>query len=270
MLASMRRALAEGRVPSPLTVDDTYAAYFYLNSFCQAMYASRPWSTPPPLESRRNRFFPGAGLLVRENAAYYAVVSTQLAGVWQAYAGARRLTGDSGYIAVTSAGQRLSSQRRGAGTTCVVHGADAPVCTLEIETRFVTVDTSLPLVKHMVAFKLFTRWLLRIPWLALLFSRLLKKRKILAAGTGDIHLRRLFRFDLRCITVEDSLSLMRPLALRSLHRVQAGTVVHSPSSQMFSTALLHRETTEAWDAAATAQRLMHDGHLHVRTQQDVA
>jgi hypothetical protein len=236
------------------------------------MYAARPLSTPAPLAaSRRNRFFPGAGLLVRENAAYYAVVSTRLAGVWQAYAQASRLAGDSGYIAVTSAGQRLSSQQRGSDTTCVVHGADAPVCTLEIETRFVTVDTSLPLVKHMVAFKLFTRWLLQIPWLALLFSRLLKKRKILEARVGDIHLRRRFRFDLRCITVEDTLSLMRPLTLQSLHKSLAGTgtVVHSPSSQMFSTALLHSDTTEPWDAAAAAQRLMQDGRLHVCTQRDV-
>jgi hypothetical protein len=151
-----------------------------------------------------------------------------------------------------------------------VQGADTPLCTLEIETTFVTVDTSLPLVKHMVAFKLFTRCLLRLPWLAIRFSRLLKQRKILAARAVGIHLRRVFTFDTQCITVEDTLRLMQPLALQSLHKSLAGTVVHSPSSQMFSPALLHGDTVETWDAAAAAQRLMQDGHLRVHTQRDVA
>jgi hypothetical protein len=130
------------------------------------------------------------------------------------------------------------------------------------------VDTNLPLVKHIVAFKLFTRWLLRLPWLALLFSRLLKQRKILGVQAVGLHLRRVFRFDAQCIRVEDTLRLVQPLTLQSLHKTLAGTVVHSPSSQMYSAATLQSATAEDWDAAVTAQRLMQDRHLSVHTQRD--
>jgi hypothetical protein len=268
MLVHIRQAIEQGRVPSPLTVDDTYAAYFYLNSFCQAACASQPLCAPEHAETMRNRFFPGAGLLVRENAAYYAVVSTRLAGVWRAYDHTHGLAGDSGYVAVTVRGQRLSSQRLESDTACTVQGVEAPRCTLEIETRFGTVDTSLPLVKHIVAFKLFTRWLLRLPWLALLFSRLLKQRKILGVQAAGLHLRRVFRFDTQSLRVEDTLRLVPPLTLQSLHKTCAGTVVHSPSSQMYSVAALHSPTAEDWDAVGTAQRLMQDRHLSVHTQRD--
>lgn len=268
MLGHIRGAINSGRVPSPLTVDDTYAAYFYINTFCQAGYTGQPLSAPSPLELERNRFFPGAGLLVRENAAYYAVVNTRLAGVWRAYDHTGAVTGDSGYIAVTSTGQRLSSQRQEAETSCTVQGADAPVCTLIVEGRFATVDTSLPLVKHIVAFKLFTRWCLRVPWLALLFARLLKKRKILTAQTTSIHLQRRFRFTAQAMTVEDTLSLEQPMALQSVQQSLAGTVIHSPSSQMFSQTILRGDPADTWDAAAAAQQLQQDRHLSIRTQRE--
>jgi hypothetical protein len=268
MLMHIRQAIEQARVPSPLTVDDTYAAYFYINSFCQAGCVSQPLCTPERIETMRNRFFPGAGLLVRENAAYYAVVSTRLAGVWRVYDHTHGLSGDSGYVAVTASGQRLSSQRLESDTACTVQGGEAPQCTLEIDTQFGTVDTSLPLVKHIVAFKLFTRWLLRLPWLALLFSRQLKQRKILGVQAVGLHLRRVFRFDAQCIRVEDTLRLVQPLTLQSLHKTLAGTVVHSPSSQMYSAATLQSATAEDWDAAVTAQRLMQDRHLSVQTRRD--
>jgi hypothetical protein len=63
MLGHIRPAIEQGRMPSPLTVDDIYAAYFYINSFCQAGYVSRPLRPAQRLECIRNRFFPGAGLL---------------------------------------------------------------------------------------------------------------------------------------------------------------------------------------------------------------
>jgi hypothetical protein len=265
MIGKIRQALEHDRLLSPLTVDDTYAAYFYLNSFCQAGCYGCVCPSPGRLRLGRNRFFPAAGLLVRENARYYAVVSIRKAGVWQAHDHADRLFGDAGYVAVTAGGKRLSSQLTGEDSSWHVHGADEEVCTVEIEAGFGVVDTRLPLVKHVIAFKLFTRWVLRSSWLAHFFSCWLKSRKILAARPAGIRLRRCLEFSSRGIVVEDTLTLVASTVVQSLYRCKAGTVVHSPSSQMFGHAALRHETQEPLDIEAAGQRLTQGGQLSLRT-----
>jgi len=260
-LQRVRAGIEQHRTPTPLTADDTYAAYFYLNSFCQAGLAASPVLPPGPATVDRNRYFPGAGLLVRENAHYHAIVSTR--GVWQAYGGGE-VHGDSGYVAVGADGTRLGSQFPGATPACAPEELGAGETRLTVTRRFVRLDTDVPLTRHAIAFKLFTRLVLRLPALALPFAMLLKKRKILRARAGGIELHRAIRLSDRTISVEDTLRLLDRAPVAALHAARGTAVPHSPSSQLFTPSVLPLANHDLWDAVEAGRVLTTDGCLSRR------
>lgn len=228
-----------GHLPGPLTVDDTYSAYFYLHSFTLAMFAAKPLVAEParPFE-HRNHIFAAAGLAVRENKRYYAVVSLTKGGVWRAVGKSGVSCGDSGYFAVTSGGERLCSQKSALPGKL---GHDH----LELNARFIKVDVSLPLQRHAVGFRLFTRSILRSPQLAHFFTQTLKKRKILQAAEAPLALTRRFHFHADAIEIEDTLTLEQRLKISKLYACAEGTVFHSPSSQLFERGALSKPDLQA-------------------------
>lgn len=264
ILAHLRQAMQHKRLPSPVTADDTYAAYFYLNSFCQAGLVARGNPTPTPPATPRNRVFPRAGLVVRENAAYYAVVSTT--GVWRLYDHAGQVYGDSGYVAVTADGTRISSQHVAGEVSWDVQEHQPDTVTLRVHATCGYVDVRLPLVRHIVAFKAFTHWLLKSQTLARLFAVLVKQRKILHRRAAGVQVQRVWHFGTQQLVVEDTLTLTQPLRLQALYRDLAGTSVHSPSSQLWSSEALHAAVApQPWDVATSAQQLTHTKQLYSQT-----
>ncbi|MBI3953789.1 MAG: hypothetical protein HY330_04690, partial [Chloroflexi bacterium] len=179
VVPGVRSALRHNRVPTPLTADDTYAAYFYVNSFCLAacsrgLAEAPPGPEPPPAE--RLQSFPGAGLLVYSTAACHVVIDTRH-GAWRMVDRQGNSAGDSGYVAIARGGRRLSSQC-GRGEAVARISADGARTTVEVAVRFGVLDTSLPLARYAVLFKAFTRYVLRVPLLANWFGRALKRAKV--------------------------------------------------------------------------------------------
>jgi hypothetical protein len=235
ILAAVRFAIREGLVPTPATVDDTYTAYFYVNSFC--LVACNVHLTPEVLNplaicDERKRFFPGAGLLVHATEAYYAVVSTQN-GVWRVFDRRGKSYGDSGYVVITQYGKRVSSQQGGQQTVCNISEVEGRY-TVEIKKRFGILDISLPLVKYVIPFKMFSLYLLRLPKLAFWFSKVLKRLKVSKTKLADLELKRIWHFASDSVELEDEMRPLGSIGVAKLYLVGEGAGMHSPSSQLYS------------------------------------
>lgn len=237
---NLQRALAGGKVATPLTVDDQYMAYFYVNSFTLAAVlkdgepAGEGGRTAAPGIGRRRRYFAEAGLLVREADGFYAVVNAKKGGIWRAYDKELKAQGDAGYVVVLEDGRCLSSQRLGPDASVRFREEGDGSCELQIETPFCGLDMSLPLVKWAVPFKFFTQWILRFAPLASFFGRMLKRTKILGGNDSEIRLVRRIRFGEGVMEIQDSVRSSQPVRVRELALNPGLPVVHSPSSQMFA------------------------------------
>lgn len=204
--------------PNVLTADDTYAAYFYVNSAC-LQAAGAPLLELPVMLGRK--VFPGAGFVAHRTAAYHAVINTQR-GAWRVqYANGRR-AGDAGYVVKTADGKLWTSGRPEATAPDIT---DTGVTVVK---RLAALDADLPLVRHVVAFKWVTNVLLEIPALAYWFAGFVKRRKVCAGRAGSLQVRRQWRFSETGVEVEDAL----PAEAASSWRAGEGTGMHSPSSQL--------------------------------------
>ncbi len=219
------------RLPNVLTTDDTYACYFYFNSACltatvellDVSSASRP--------ARVCRAFPGAGLLVHETDAYKAVVSTRR-GVWRAFDRHGQVFGDAGYVVQTPDGDIWTSSRSENIAPAILAG------NVEVTKAFTRLDTALPLVLHVVAFKAFTRWVARWPAIARWFTAWVKRRKVSQGHASPLRIHRSWLLADTSIEWKDSL----PAGLRTSRRVTEGAGMHSPSSMLYDGASLPLET----------------------------
>jgi hypothetical protein len=258
----MRGAVAAGRTPTPLTADDTYAAYFYLNSFCLAGVRGPVHVESATPRAAGTRHFPAAGLLVRETEVYRAVISTASGGAWRVWDRKGRLFSDAGFTA-RLAGDRAVSTLLPANLVARVDGVDDAVCRVDVAGRFGAVDTALPLRRHVVAFKAFTRWALRLPGVSRAFATALKRRKIVARRGSGLRFRRRLLLEPFRVVAEDALDIAAGTRIDRLHRVVGGAAPHSPSADLFAgVAALpgaHLEPIEA------ARRLTRERTFAVRT-----
>jgi len=262
MAGRLRRAVAEGRVATPLTVDDQYMAYFYLNSFTLAAALGDGRATGGggpslgPWIVHRNRYFDEAGILVRESGDSYAVVNAKKGGVWRAHGKEMKVHGDAGYVMVLQDGRCLSSQRLGPDATVRFKEEGDGSCELSIETPFCELDMSLPLVKWVVPFKIFSKWILRLTIFASLFGIVLKKVKIMRRNDSEVELKRRFRFGDGVMEIQDTIHSSQPIRIRDLMLNPGLPVVHSPSSQLFESVIgLTPQVSRDWDPRAAVKEL---------------
>ena len=253
---SARQLLSDVRAFQP-SADDTYTAYFYFNSYCLAACDVQLPAEPLPRKSDRQKWFPGAGLLVVNNDAYSAVINTRK-GVWRASDERGRVYGDAGYVAVGADG-RVWASARAAEETSPELGENS----VKIRKSFALVDTGLPLRRHVVAFKFVTNLLLNIPALACWFSKLVKRRKINKSTPGSASVTRSWTFKASAIAVEDELQTTG-LSVRELLRVSGGAGMHSPSSMLFGSELAKLKGVDV--LASEAKALKETGKVTHRSE----
>ena len=125
----------------------------------------------------------------------------------------------------------VSAAGRGIGRGIAISLAEAGATVIEVACRCVRLDDTLPLVRYLIPFKLFTRVLLRSTWLAARFHRMVKARKVTGLRKVDLRLERTIRVQDGHIAVRDVLRLGGPGRVTELTLSRDATVVHSASSR---------------------------------------
>ena len=230
---NMRESIRQGMVPTPVTADDTYAAYFYSNSYCllAAMCELSPCS-PTYNKSPRTRYFPGAGLVVYNSDNYIAVVNLRK-GVWQLADYKDANFGDSGFVILTGPSKQASSQLRNEDTKFSV-SEEADEIAIKIEKTFGRIDADLPLGRHVVSFKLVCKYILRNGWFAIRFAEFVKKIKVMKARRAPYRLERDLRLSRDRVVLTDRIYSASSSHKISLYVATEGNGMHSPSSQLYS------------------------------------
>jgi len=235
-LARVRGGIIREDVATPLTVDDTYLSYFYINSFVRAALLESQVLKSAVVEGTvRKKYFEQAGLFVHEAPSHFFVLASKKGGVWRCFRKQDGARGDFGYIAMTHEGKCLSSQQ--VSTVSVEEGGPEGLH-FKISCPFGEVDASLPLKRHLIAFQVFTKWILRIPGLSEIFTNLLKRKKILNVKLSQLTLERSVTIGPHQCRIQDVLRAPAPMALKDLYSSFESATVHSPSSQNFITSSL--------------------------------
>ncbi|MBI4489907.1 MAG: hypothetical protein HY694_12540 [Deltaproteobacteria bacterium] len=217
-------------VLSPLSVDDKYLAYFYLNSYVGALLASEDQLAEAETRRPERLALRGAGLFSLCRGDWYLVGSGFKGGCFKLYYRDRLRHQEAGYFGEFDDGTKFSSQTYDVESKWEVQEQEG-ITVVEVESGFVRFDDSLPLVRYLLPFKLVTRMILKIGWLAQVFHRRLKEKKIVESEPVGL---RLFR---RIMMGEDSVAIVDVVRKETRKRVGVlrvcgdATVTHSASTR---------------------------------------
>lgn len=251
LAARMRRAVADGRTPTPVDVDLRNLIILCAMYLTAAQHA--PAGEPPPQDPPARADFPGAGLFVRRTLNYTAVLGAARGGVlrvWDARSGARLLD-DGGVLAETTDGAYWTTQRLGLSTW----QADG-------EAVRVTADfgdaVRLRLTPwRMIVLRLLGVTVCRIPGFGAWLNRFLARMAISGTQRRPLQLERSVAFTETDVTVEDRLSGRGLGRLRRLIARRPFLAIHMGTAQYFEPADLQPHAHAfAWSATdATAPTL---------------
>ena len=246
LLAGHHRALAAGTVVSPAVMDDRYGAFFankYAEAWADCRHDDHP-SDYADLHGEGTFHFPGAGFLVRRDPDSYTVVGLSKHGVLKAFSrggSSRLLFSDAGYFArfegeIIGTTQWLDLE---AAATVKNVAADAEVSPKSVEAgteislscQMKRIDTSLPMRKHMISFRLFLRLAAWSGTLMDLFGKKIKQRMIGVRQPLPLRIDREIAIKSKLLQITDRIQLGRGAGLQQLARCRDAAALHVASSR---------------------------------------
>lgn len=233
LLGGLYRALRQGRVVSPAVMDDRYTGFF-LNKYAEAWADHRPWfgegAADPP---RGVRIFPGAGLVADHGPQACTVVGMSKHGVVKCYATGGEgglLYGDTGYFAVFADGAVATTQWLDLGVEQQVR-AGAGRVEIEVHGAMARMNTSLPLRRYLIPFRLFLGC---FGWSGALmewFGAKVKERMILKKHFLPLQVERHIQIEEHELRIADRLRLGQGRRLVRLARIPQAAALHVASSR---------------------------------------
>lgn len=273
LLRALHRALRQGRVVSPVLMDDRYTGFFL------AKYAEA-WADHQPLPAaeadeveapRGTRIFPGAGLAVASGPCAHTVVGLSKHGVVKCYTQdpeATALYSDAGYFAVFAGGAVGTTQWLDLGVKHqLVQGAGR--LEIELECNMTKMNTSLPLVRWGAPFRLFLHcW----GWNSALmewFGKWVKDKMIRSRCPLPLQVKRRILLDDHQLQVVDQLHLESGARLTRLIRSCQAGALHVASSRYWQPA--DQGVAGEWEASGRDLALLNRGAwLLVNTRVNLA
>ena len=264
ILQAFGEGVRQGKSLTPLAVDDKYLAYFYLNSYAQALVVSEEERVGEGLEQSGTTVLPGAGLFVHRRDDLYLVGSGFKGGCFKAYYRGHLLAQEAGYFGSLHDGSKFSSQTYDPEATWEVR-EEGRRTVIEVECNCIRFDDSLPLMRYLVPFKIFTRFFLASSWLAQKFHQIIKARKVTAVKGLPLKLTRRILVEDERITISDTLQCRGSKKIASLVLSREATVAHSASSRYVVPGDLEGCSSEE-DTTAWVETLNDVGHVHLERE----
>lgn len=239
-LGGIRCAIERATAPLPETVDDTYATYFYLNSFCLTACADLGGPSPATLlswEEPRKRFFQAAGLLVHETRVYRVVINTRSGG-WEGSSSQGEPVGDSGYVVVTAEGERLSSQRAMGATEFHLSEPSPGKTRLDLTLRFAWLGPSVLPQGKFLLFHLWAHTATAIAPIGNWFNRWLRRGNVTGGVASGLSLKRTWFLKEGSVELVDEIRRPPGVRVKALHRALEPAGMYSPSSEFYTPSTL--------------------------------
>ena len=261
LAAHLRRGLAEGRLHSPLSVDDRYLAYFYLPQFGLACTAAGSPLSAPEL-SDEDHVWDESGFRVWRRNFGSVVCSLRRKGAFNLHAPGKPVHCNMGYWIEAANGRRWSSAYWNSDP---VNVDDSEQSTCRVHGRFCVVNDSLPLARGSALFHLLTDWFFRIPWLGEWSHGIIKQRKIIRARVGPLTFERLLQWSENELRIIDTITTLSGCpSLRAVTPID-DIDVHSPSGRLGTSGMTVRITAEGQASRRWAELLNETGSLKLET-----
>jgi hypothetical protein len=233
ILTKLYNSMIFSNVLTPQVLDDKYLSYFYLNSYIQAALVHIDFDFESSGQEEKVQLFKQAGIFVKQNDLYYAVLGISKSGVIKIFSQDKLVYSDSGYVGQTERGSRICSQFFNANGKYAVEKQSGSVFSFTLLTDFRKLDDSLPLEKYSIPFKICTSTLFKSDLIARLFKEKLKQRKITSMKKVPVKLERKVMLHETFIEISDKISLLNKQKIKSLNLIDTVTTTYSPSADFF-------------------------------------
>ena len=217
-------------------VDDRFFVFFFLPNYLQAIAEASKrereldFSFLPT--QTKEKIFPQAGLLVRRTGNTHIIISFKKNGVMKVFVGDQLLYSDCGYFGILKNSKVVTTQWLNGNAAFEKSGENE----FFIKSDFVLVDFSLPLVRYLIPFRLFTSLFGFSDKVMQVFARKVKERKILKNRRTPLVLERKISLGLSEIKIEDKIH-NQGLEISSLGIESGASALHVPSSRFSTKAL---------------------------------
>ena len=259
-LHSRKRLRVQSGV-SPAGMDDRYTGFF-LNKYAGA------WSDAtelPQIDEDRltwagTRFFPGAGIVLNRSARRCTIVGLSKHGVvtnWQSQDCETTLYGDTGFFAELADGRVGVTQWHDLATEYEVKEGEEGDVTINVRGPMTEFNTSLPLVRYLVPFRIFLK--VFAPWGRFMdwFGRSVIKRMIVDNRPMSMHFERTITIIRDEVVIRDQLCQTNSESVIRLGKAPGATSIHVASSRYWQGQDML--TDGAWEATEKQLQVLNTG-----------
>lgn len=213
-----------------------------------------PWQREPV-----RRDFPEAGLYIRGDSRYYAVVGASNGGVLKVFErdGRKLLWSDGGYAGQLKDGSYITTQM-----TDLTRDTNSSAEEIEIGAPFYLMLRSLPTPFRFVVLRLLNITLMRHGGIGNWVKALLVRLLISGKRPVSLYLRRVIRFKHDQIEIEDRLIVKGKLQLNWLESGRDFSAIHMASAQYFENYAVDLRARRAHPVAV--EQLLAAGHLETK------
>ena len=239
----------------PAGMDDRYTGFF-LNKFASAWADS---TVLPQIDEDRltwsgTRFFPGAGIVLSRSARRCTIIGLSKHGVvnnWQSQEDDITGYGDTGFFAMLADGRVGVSQWHDLAAEYDVEEEEGGNVTISVRGSMSLFNTSLPLVRYLVPFRIFLKVFAPWGWFMDWFGRRVIKRMIVDKRLLPLNFMRTIAIKGEEVVIRDQLCHTGSTPVVRLGKAPGATSIHVASSRYWQEQDM--QVDGAWEA--TEQQL---------------
>ncbi|MEW5818837.1 MAG: hypothetical protein AB1782_01485 [Cyanobacteriota bacterium] len=218
-------------------VDDRYFSFFFAPNYIEsAVYFSNLNDEDLAFDKDKykkfSHIFSQAGIVVKKTNQYYFVCNFKKGGVIKLYDNdGNLLYSDSSYFIKFTDNKLASSQKLTSNLEYYIDNSEENEIEIKFEAPFIWVNTSLPLTKVLIPFRIFNYTLGNFNFIMDYFNKKVKKFFIAKPKTAPLKIQRHITIKNGALIIEDAITKQIDLKVKSIELPSAKTNLHVPSSR---------------------------------------
>src|SRR3989338_7835374 len=222
-------SLQKNKVPTPLSVDDRYFAYFFMPNFLQAHLecTGNAVSSSKQKKESHEVFFPRAKLLVLKNKNYTAISEGNKCGILKVYRNTSLIYSDCGLWAKTTS--HILTNQTFKNTPCTY---SSPHKTLTLEGHFTKLFQINPLVHYPLLFRILNKTLQSSAWFSSLSNHWIKNFFILKSQKSPLSFKKEITFEDDKITIKETIFSALKHTIVGMEPLPLAITPYSPTSHL--------------------------------------
>lgn len=237
VLTQYYKGLDKGTQPGLNCFDDRYFSFFFAPNYIEAAVLSKSLEENSFQYNEKtfnvySHIFSQAGIVVKKTTDYYLVCNFKKGGVIKLFnKDGELLYSDSSYFVKFKDNKVASSQRLTTNLEYFIDNSEENDIEIKFESKFVWVNTSLPLTKILIPFRLFNYTLGRFNTVMDYFNKYIKNRFIAKPKDAPLKLKRTISIKNNVLIIEDAISKETDAHVCHIELPSSKTNLHVPSSR---------------------------------------